>query len=224
LGGFFDVDDRTVKSVATDGKKLAFVQSEVDSRTGDEKTSAIIPHKVLSEVSKTLGDEGNVQVLLSERQVAFDLHQTKFVTNCIEGTYPNYDLVIPKSFERTLVLPKSRLQSLIRQAAIIADEKSNSISMHFEDNQLRLNAMTYDVGSYAGSLPIEYSQEPLEIVFNHRFLNEILDAIETEEVMLKGNKPTSPAVFCGKDVADTLFVIMPIKLADLADPEEVAEE
>jgi DNA polymerase III sliding clamp (beta) subunit (PCNA family) len=84
--------------------------------------------------------------------------------------------------------------------------------------------MSYDVGSYAGSLAIAYDQEPFEIVFNHRFLGEILDALETEEVTLKANKPVSPAVFCGKDVSDTLFVIMPIKLADLAEPGEEVEE
>lgn len=224
LGGYFDIHDRVLKCVATDGKKLAFVQSEADSRTGQEKISAIVPHKTLSEVSKTLGEEGTVHVRFGERQVAFDLGQVKYVTNIIEGPYPNYDLVIPKTFERTMTLPKGPLRSLIRQAAIIADEKSNSVILKFETDELRMNAVTYDIGSYAGSLAIKYDREPFEIVFNHRFLGEILDAIDTDEVLLKANKPVSPAVFCGKDVANTLFVIMPIKLADLAEPEEVTEE
>jgi len=224
LGGFFDVHDRLLKCVATDGKKLAFVQCEVDSRTGQDKVSAIVPHKVLLEVSKTLGDEGNATIRIGERQVAFDLKQVKYVSNVIDGTYPNYDLVIPKTFERSIALPKSDLRALIRQAAIISDEKSNSVILRFESDELRLTAMTYDVGSYAGSLPISYGREPLEIVFNHRFLSEILDAIATDEVTLKVNKPTSPAVFCGKEVSDTLYVLMPIKLADLAQPEEEAVE
>lgn len=224
LGGYFDVSDRILKAVATDGKKLAFVQSEADSRTGAETTSAIIPHKILTEIAKTLGDEGNVEIRFSERQAAFDLNQIKYVTNVIDGTYPNYDLVIPKTFERTITLPRTPLRSLIRQAGIIADEKSNSIIMHFEADELRLSAMTYDVGSYAGSLAIAYDQEPFEVVFNHGFLSAILEVIETEDVLLKANKATSPAVFCGKDVPDTLFVIMPIKLADLAEPEETVEE
>jgi DNA polymerase-3 subunit beta len=223
LGGFFDVRDRNLRCVATDGKKLAFVQCEADSRTGQEKISAIVPHKVLSEVSKTLGDEGTVRVLFGERQIVFDLKTIKYVSNVIDGTYPNYDLVIPKTFERTITLPKGSLRALIRQAAIISDEKSNSVVLHFARDELKLSAMTYDIGSYAGSLPISYSQEPFDIVFNHRFLSEILDAIATDEVLLKSNKPVSPAVFCGKDVTDTLYVIMPIKLADLAEPEEPEE-
>jgi len=224
LGGYFDVHDRALKCVATDGKKLAFVQCEADSRTGQEKISAIIPHKTLSEVGKTLGDEGTVRLRFGERQVAFDLGQVKYVTNVIEGPYPNYDLVIPKTFERTMTLPKDSLRALIRQAAIIADEKSNSVILKFETDELHMSAVAYDIGSYAGGLAIKYDREPFEIVFNHRFLGEILDAIDTEEVLLKANKPVSPAVFCGKDVANTLFVIMPIKLADLAEPEEVTEE
>jgi DNA polymerase-3 subunit beta len=224
LGGFFDVQGRVLKCVATDGKKLAFVQCEADTHTGQEQISAIVPHKVLAEVSKTLGDEGTVRIQFGERQVAFDLKQIKYVSNMIDGRYPNYDLVIPKTFERTITLPKGALRSLIRQAAIIADEKSNSVVLHFENDELKLNAMTYDIGSYAGSLPISYDREPFDIVFNHRFLGEILDATATDEVLLKANKPTSPAVFCGKDVADTLYVIMPIKLADLAEPEEATEK
>jgi len=222
LGGFFDVHDRVLRCVATDGKKLAFVQCEADSRTGHEKVSAIVPHKVLLEVSKTLGDEGTVSILFGERQVAFDLKQIKYVSNMIDGAYPNYDLVIPKTFERAIALPKVPLRSLIRQAAIMSDERSNSIVLRFENDELRLSAMTYDMGSYAGSLPIGYDREPFDIIFNHVFLSQILDAIQTEEVLLKVNKPTSPAVFCGKDITDTLYVIMPIKLADLAEPEETA--
>jgi len=224
LGGFFDVHDRQLRCVATDGKKLAFVQCESDSRTGQEKISAVVPHKVLSEVSKTLGDEGTVRILFGERQISFDLKQIKYVSNVIDGTYPNYELVIPKTFERTITLPKEALRALIRQAAIISDEKSNSVILHFAEDELKLTAMTYDIGSYAGSLPISFTQEEFQIVFNHRFLSEILDAIETSEVLLKANKPVSPAVLCGKDVTDTLYVIMPIKLADLAEPEEPEEE
>jgi len=217
LGGFFDVYDRVLKCVATDGKKLAFVQCEADSRTGEDRISAIVPHKTLSEVSKTLGDEGNVSVLIGERQIGFDLGKVKYISNVIEGAYPNYDLVIPKSFERTIALPNARVRALIRQAAIIAEDRSNSVILQFESGELRMSAMTYDVGSYAGSLPIEYDAEPFRIVFNHRFISEILDGIENEEVLLKANKPTSPAVFCGKDVEDTLYVVMPIKIADLAE-------
>jgi DNA polymerase-3 subunit beta len=224
LGGFFDVRDRNLRTVATDGKKLAFVQCDADARTGQEKNSAIVPLKVLSEVVKTLGDEGSVRILFGERQVAFDLKTIKYASNVIDGTYPNYDLVIPKTFDRTMTLPKSALRALIRQAAIISDEKSNSIILHFAQDELKLSAMTYDIGSYAGSLAINYSLDAFDIVFNHRFLSEILDAIAADEVLLKANKPVAPAVFCGKDITDTLYVIMPIKLADLAEPDEPVEE
>jgi DNA polymerase-3 subunit beta len=224
LGGFFDVHDRTLKCVATDGKKLAYTQCEADERTGADKTSAIVPLKILAEVQKALGDEGTVTVRFSDRQVAFELEQVKYITNCIDGNYPNYDLVIPKSFERLMAVPRQALRALTRQAAIISDDKSNSVILRFAQDELRLTAMTYDVGSYAGALAVQYDAEPFEIVFNHRFLGEILDAIETEEVTLKANKPVSPAVLCGKDVPDTLFVIMPIKLADLAEPSEGPDE
>lgn len=224
LGGYFDVQGSALKAVATDGKKLSFVQCETESRSGQDNMSAIVPQKILNEVAKTLGDEGDVEILIGERQVVFDLKQIKFVTNIIEGTYPNYELVIPKSFERSMVLPKNALRTLTRQAAIISDEKSNSVILTFDENELSIKAMTYDVGSYAGALKIDYDEDLFEIVFNHRFLGEILDKIEADQVELKVNKPVSPAVFTGKDATDFLFVIMPIKLADLAEPGMEEEE
>ncbi|MBM3336031.1 DNA polymerase III subunit beta, partial [Candidatus Sumerlaeota bacterium] len=219
LGGYFDVHDRVLKCVATDGKKLAYVRREADKHSGQEKASAIVPHKILSEVLKAVGDEGTARILFAERQAGFELGQIKYVTNVIDGVYPNYDLVIPKTFERTMALPREQLRSLIRQAAIMSDERSNSVIFHFENGELRLTAMTYDIGSYEGALAIEYDLPPFDIVFNHRFMAEILDVMESGVVLLKANKSTAPAVLCGKDFADTLYVLMPIKLADLTEPE-----
>jgi len=213
LGGFFDVDGRALKTVATDGKKLAFVRTEVESLEGEPKAAAIVPRKVLAEVGKTLGDEWSAKILFGGRQVAFDLGQATYVANRIEGAYPSYEQVIPKSFERTVFMPREPLRSLVRQAAVVSDEVTHSVVMRFEDDGLRLSAMTYDVGSYAGSLTVEYDQEPFEIAFNHRFVGEVLGLIDGERVVFKTNTATSPAVFCGEDVDDALFVVMPVRLS-----------
>ncbi|MBN1518392.1 DNA polymerase III subunit beta [Candidatus Sumerlaeota bacterium] len=217
LGAYLDIDELSFKCVGTDGKKLGFMQAEVEAHTGDAQINAIVPHKIMSEVMGALKDSGTCQILIGERQLAFNLGSVVYVTNKLDGAYPNYNRVIPQEFEKTLAMNKSQLSNTIRQAAIIAEAKNNSVKFRFADGELHIEANTYDVGSYAGSLPIEYDGEDFEMVFNHRFVSEVLRVIGAEDVQLKANKSVSPAVFQGAGDDSTLFVIMPIKLADLAD-------
>ena len=93
-----DIKDKRLKCVATDGKKLGFIQVELEHCEGGTTASAIVPQKILSELQKSLRDEGTLRVTFGQRQVAFDLHNVLYVSNKIEGTYPNYEMVIPKDF------------------------------------------------------------------------------------------------------------------------------
>ena len=222
LGSLFDLKEGKLVTVATDGKKLGYVAQEPVEILGEQDGQAIIPHKLLIEVQKLLGDEGDVKVILGQRQVSFDLGDCVFIGNKIEGSYPNYEMVIPKQFERLVTLDRPALVSVIRRASIISDEKNNSIILKFHNNQLEVTSMTYELGSFAGSMPAGCPDDmDFEIVFNHRFMMEVLRIMACEVIDLKINKPMSPAVITAHNDDDTLFVIMPIKLTDLAQPGPV---
>lgn len=217
LGALFDLKEGRLVTVSTDGKKLGFVSQEPTETIGEQDGQAIVPHKVLTEVQKILGDEGEVTVTLGQRQISFDLGSTVYVANKIEGAYPNYEMVIPQSFENTLTLDRQGLIGAIRRASIISDEKNNSVILKFGGGQMEITSMTYDVGSFAGSMPVEAPEGfDFEIVFNHRFLLEVLRVSGGESIDLKINRPSSPAVVTCHGDEDALFVVMPIKLADLA--------
>ena len=225
LGSLFDFEGQELKCVATDGKKLGYIQLPVaEGSSAAKAASAIMPHKILSELLHTLKDEGTVKILFGERQVAFDLGSVLYVSNKLDGTYPDYNQIIPKSFERTIRLNKQALTRTIRQAAIIADEKNHSVKMNFTAGGLNISAMTYDIGSFASSMAVDYAGDDYEIVFNHRYLSEVIRLIAQDELELKVNNPGSPVVIVGVDVSDALFVVMPIKITDLADTAEGEED
>ncbi len=220
MGALFDLKEGKLVTVATDGKKLGFVSQEPSEIAGEPDGQVIIPHKLLTEVAKLLGEEGEAQIAFGQRQVSFDLGDCIFIGNKIDGAYPNYEMVIPKQFGHTVTLDRPALMSAIRRASIISDEKNNSIILKFLNSQMEVTAMTYDIGSFAGAMPAGCPADmDFEIVFNHRFLLEVLRIMDCEAIDLCLNKPMSPAVVTTHNDASTLFVVMPIKLADLAQPE-----
>ncbi|MCX7047255.1 MAG: DNA polymerase III subunit beta [Candidatus Sumerlaeota bacterium] len=217
LGALFDLKEGKLVTVATDGKKLGYVSQEPTEITGEQDGQAIIPHKLLAEVQKLLTDEGEIKITLGQRQVSFDLDHTIFIGNKIEGAYPNYEMVIPKQFEYKVTLDRAEAMSVVRRASIISDEKNNSVILKFKGGEVEITAMTYDRGSFAGSMAVVApANMDFEIVFNHRYLQDVMKVIDSEKVDLCLNKATSPAVLTPHDEDSMLFVVMPIKLNDLA--------
>ncbi|MCX7017257.1 MAG: DNA polymerase III subunit beta [Candidatus Sumerlaeota bacterium] len=226
LGALFDVRAGHLVVVATDGKKLGYTRRPLVDCAGAKEIQAIVPHKILAEVQRNLGVEGDVRVLIAERQVAFDLGDVVYLSNKIDGTFPNYEMVIPKEINRELKFDRDEFGAAIRRASIISEDKNNSIIMRLEPERARITSRTYDVGDYEGRLPITYEGEPFDIAFNHKYLTEVMRIIEQKPVTMRIKRIDSPVVFVNDTDPDSLYLIMPIKMSDLADfsGEEAEEE
>ncbi|HUT25423.1 MAG TPA: DNA polymerase III subunit beta [Sumerlaeia bacterium] len=220
LGAFFDIKENQLICVATDGKKLGLSRCDLPEIEGAQPTSAIIPHKILSEVQHNLKDEGMARLLIGERQVAFDLGDLLYLSNRIDGIYPNYDMVVPKDFTKELPLKRSDFLNEVRRASIISEERNNSIVMRFEPGKIHFSARTYEVGSFQGTLEVSYDGEPFDIAFNHIYLTESFRVIDSEEVIMKIKQNTAPVVFVSPGNDQSLFLVMPIKLTDIAEFSE----
>lgn len=214
LGELFEIRDGHLRCVATDGKRLAFIETPMPKEAKVSNTSMIVPHKVLSELHRTLRDEGEVSVILGEKQVSFDIGQIVYVSNKIEGTYPNYELVIPKEFEREVTVSRAAFVAAIRRASVMSDERSRSVILAFKKNLLEISAVTFDLGSIKEEVEISYAFEPFEIAFNCQFLLEVLRVIDADQVLIQMNKPVSPTIFRAPGAENCFFVVMPIKITD----------
>lgn len=221
LGALFEFRKGHLSAVATDGKILAYMGLPLQPDfTGPEEQSLIIPHKMLDELSRNLREEGSVTVSFDEKQVSFRLGGTLLVSNQIEGKYPNYDAVVPKEFARALRFQKPPMLSAVRRAAILSDIKNNAISMDFQGETVLVEAESYDKGRIHEQVPAVAEGERFKIVFNYRFIADVLKAIDKEEVVLQVNQPTTPAVFKGSEVEDNYYLIMPIKLTEIRDYDD----
>jgi DNA polymerase III subunit beta len=217
LGALFEIHGGELTAVATDGKILAYMRVPVETEKSPKDLSIIIPHKLLDEMSKTLGDEGMVGVALDDKQISLRLRNMLFVSNQIEGKYPQYSAVLPKSFAREFRFQKAPMVSAIRRAAILSDIKNNAVSLHFIGDTVTVEAESYDKGRIHEEVPGVNDGEDFRILFNFRFVESSLKVIDKEEIVLQVNLPTTPAILRGAETTDNFYLVMPIKLTDLRD-------
>jgi DNA polymerase-3 subunit beta len=148
-GIFFSLKDQKLTMVATDGRRLALVDEEVD--IGEQSSGEfIVPSKAVNELSHLLQDKGEVEIKFTDNQVAFSLTAEKspsalVISKLIEGNYPNYKQVIPSESKERIALMREELLHALRRAEIMTSEKSNSVKFTFAKNQLAITANSPEV-------------------------------------------------------------------------------
>ena len=123
MGVLFQLDEGRLTCVATDGRKLGKTVIEAQEVRGQDAIQTIIPERILREIDHAIGEEDEIELMIGERQVTFNLSNLCYLSNRIEGTYPKYDAVIPQSFTRTIRIQKATLADAIGRAALLAERK-----------------------------------------------------------------------------------------------------
>jgi DNA polymerase-3 subunit beta len=139
-------------------------------------------------------------------------------TRLIEGTYPNYEQVIPKDNDKYAIVPKKLLESAVRRMAVVASDQTHRIRLRFEQGRIHLNVLTPDLGEGHDELEVGYDGEELEIGFNANYLLEVLRYMPSEEVKVAfkaaERAATVEPVGEGDDAMDYLCLVMPLRLLD----------
>jgi len=209
-GILFSFRDNKLTLVATDGRRLALVDIELEfprSHEGD----VIIPSKAVGEMARLLTDDGDIKISIGENQAAFEVNGTLLVSKLIEGNYPNYRQVIPGETKERVTLERVLFHDAVHRVALLASEKSNSVKLVFTKNNLEIAANTPDVGEARESLAIAYKGRDMAIAFNPEFLMAPLKNLTVDEVYLDLIDEMSPGVV--KIQGPFLYVIMPMRIS-----------
>ncbi len=194
--------------VATDGRRMALYEQEVEFPKGSEG-DMVLPFKTVDELLKTLKSEGTVKIQATENQVAFEFDDMLIVSKLIEGTYPNFRQVIPPQSEQRITVEREALLTALRRVSLIANDKSNSVKLTFGKNKLEISATSQEVGSAREDLGIKYTGKPFAIAFNPVFLMDPLRILPKDEVFLELTDDLSPGVV--KSDIPFLYVLMPMR-------------
>ncbi|MCX6905504.1 MAG: DNA polymerase III subunit beta [Verrucomicrobia bacterium] len=213
-GIYFSLKEHKLTMVATDGRRLAMVEQELDIPEKSQ-TEFIVPSKAVNELTRLLQDKGEAEIHFSENQAVFTLKDEKGVpvvimTKLIEGNYPNYRQVIPAEAKERISLPREEFLHALKRAEIMTSEKQNSVRLTFSKNNLAITANTPDVGEARDNLAINYKGKEMAIAFNPGYVIEPLNALSEDEVFMELIDELSPGVL--KIQGPFLYVVMPMRL------------
>jgi len=211
MGMYFIIAKQTLTLVSTDGRRLSKTTAELGPDV-KLKRDFIVPLKAVEQLQHMLGEEGDLRIFLAKNQVAFQLDGVLLVSRLIDGTFPDYERVIPESSTQKAELDRREFLQMVRRAALLASDQANLIRLSFGDAQLVMTSSSPEVGEARVSMPAKYDGKGLEIAFNPDFLKDALGSMDEETVTLELTDALSPAVVRGE--GPFLHVLMPMRLQD----------
>jgi len=205
---------QVLRAVATDGHRLARVEEPLPEGAGS-MPGVIVPRKTVAELRKLLDEaQGDVEVALSDTRIQFTVGTIQLTSKLIDGTFPEYERVIPRDNDKILRVGKKDFAEAVGRVSAISSERSRPVKMSLSRDLLVLAAASPEQGTATEELDgdrVKYQAGPLEIGFQARYLNDITDQIggEVEFLFSDGNAPTVV-----RDAADlsALYVLMPMRV------------
>ena len=209
-GVLLELEGKTVRMVATDGKRLAWSRGSLPKASKGKK-SALLPPRALSQVLKGVEPgEDSVRLVFEERRVIAQAGRSTVVASRIEGTFPSYDEVIPKESRLEAELDRETFASCVRRGALLASEGSQAVSVRLSQGQLEVGARASNVGEGRIEMEVGYDGDPIEIHFNPRYLLDFLKVVPSESIQMRMNDHRSAVLFV--DGEDHRYVVMPVTL------------
>ena len=211
-GMLLELGDCVVRTVATDGHRLALSSLETDLHLESVK-QVIVPRKGIIELSHLLNDvDDKIMVSIGNNHIYSQIGNYKFTSKLIEGKFPDYNRVIPKGGDKIIIADRNALKEMFIRASILSHENIRGIQLHLTKNQLQVFANNPEHEEAEDSLPVIYNEADLQIGFNVSYLIDVMNAITDDSVKITLANAGSSALIESADEADSLYVIMPMKM------------
>jgi DNA polymerase-3 subunit beta len=209
--------------VATDGHRLgcSFITADLPVK---DSFSRIISQKSVStlvRITDSKNQDESIRVTVGDKYVSFETPSFIMVSKLIEGQYPDYSKVIPKSNPKVVVADKTVLCEAIRHVLVMANQKNHLVKFIFTSGTLEAAVTNREIGGAAKeSVPIEYDGEEHTVGFNGMYFTEILDIVKTQKVRIEMNTQISACLIFPEyedekeKTSEDLFLIMPLRIMD----------
>ena len=203
-----------LRLVATDGHRLAMVESEIPGDLTPLQSGVIIPRKGLAELKRLLDED-----MVDEIELAFEGNsglarggEVTLVMRLIEGEFPNYEQVIPGESSVQVIVDADRLSRALRRVVLMSSQRSRAVKLEIGDRKLTVSSTNPDMGDASDELDNDYDGETMSIGFNARYMLDALAALQVKEIRLGLNNDLSPAKVKPTNDDGALAVVMPMRL------------
>jgi DNA polymerase-3 subunit beta len=203
---------QTLRAVATDGHRLA--QTDLPLPAGASgMPGVIVPRKTVTEVQRLIEDNAaEVTVELSSAKIRFSIGNVVLTSKLIDGTFPDYQRVIPTGNDKELVIDKKDFEAAVDRVSTVSSERGRAVKLSLSGGKLILSVTNPDSGSATEEIEVEYDADPIDIGFNSRYLLDIAAQLDGEVAVLKLADPGSPTLIQDKDAKGALYVLMPMRV------------
>lgn len=204
--------NRSITCVGTDGHRLALIIKQLGEEARDEKR-IIVPRKAASELRRFLDKEGGkVKISIGKNHLLFSIGDVQFLTRLIEGTYPNYENVVPQASEKKVSIKRDTFTKALRRVSVMSRERANAVRFDIAEDVIIISSSNPDLGEAKEDVPIEYKGEKLSIGFNAKYLLDVLGAMTSENIVFEFQDPLSPVLLKEEEGEDYRCVIMPMRI------------
>lgn len=215
-GAKFMLDKTGAKMVTTDGHRLAYVaRQDLGKNASNGAIDALIPRKTLAELTKlTASFEGEISLGADENHIYFEVGPRLLVSRMLSGQFPNYEMVMPKGNDKSIVFDSTLLNQAIRRVALMADDRSHAIRFHLAPNQLQITSQNAEEGEARETVATDYNGEVAEIGFNAQYLQDFLNVVGDGQIAFEFKDGNSQAQLRPASEADYdyKYVIMPMRI------------
>jgi DNA polymerase-3 subunit beta len=209
-----EVDFSKLKFVATDAHKL--VRYSYDDIKSEVGTSFIIPKKAFSLLKQALPSEGEVKLSFNKSNAFFDFNDNSLICRLIDASYPDYDGVIPKDNNNVMTVARNEFLNSLKRIVIYANKTTNQVVLSINNGSLNISAQDLDFSNEATEqMPCQYDGDPIIIGFNAKFLIEMLNVLEADEVKFEMSTPNRAGLLIPSEQdehTDLLMLVMPVML------------
>lgn len=216
LNGIFlhtiEQDGAKLRAVATDGHRLALADATAPKgATG--MPGVIVPRKTVNELKRLLDDAADmVEIAVSPQKIRFALGDAVLTSKLIDGSFPEYARVIPKSNAKKLKIDNKAFAEAVDRVATVSAERSRSVRLALEKDKITLTVNNPDAGVATEDLPADYREDAMEIGFNARYLLDVAQQIEGEEALFELADSGSPTLVRDEADENALYVLMPLRV------------
>lgn len=199
-----------LRMVATDSYRLSVKETRLAAPLEGE-LEANVPARTLQELSRVAAGAEEIAVTALDNQVVFSAGGIVLSSRLVEGRFPNYQQLLPDSYEHELRVDRGELLDVVRRISLLA-QKNAPLRLSLAEGELTVSAQTPDVGEASESLPVPFAGEPFEVGFNPEFFRDGLESAESDELLLKLISPLRPGLIQSGAQGEFIYLVMPIRL------------
>jgi DNA polymerase III subunit beta len=210
-GVFFEKKEDKLQLIATDGRRLAFIDKSFGIMIPDFK-GVIIPPKILNIINKRATDEGPLSIAVGDKNIFFRFSNYEFSSVLIEGQFPNYNRVIPASQAFSFQVETKDLMEALKRVALLVEQKSRRIFLTVSSGTLIISSQETEIGTAKEEIPCMFDGEEMTMALNYLYLEEPLKVIGSERIKVEFTESMKAITIRSEPAKDFFHIVMPMQM------------